>query len=72
LKEAKLVVDRALGTRRLYQLNPEALNRSANIWNSSGTGIERFRRKIEETTTEENDEHAANSVNDVPVGGASR
>src|SRR5439155_10047281 len=54
LKEAKLVVDRALGTRRLYQLNPEGFDSLREyleqFW---GQALSAFRRKIEETTNEE-------------------
>jgi DNA-binding transcriptional ArsR family regulator len=54
LKEAKLVLDRASGTRRLYQLNPEGFaslrEYLEQFW---GQALSAFRRKIEETTNED-------------------
>ena len=49
LKEARLVVDRSSGTRRLYALNPEAFDSLREyfdqFWNQALTA---FKNKIEE------------------------
>jgi DNA-binding transcriptional ArsR family regulator len=55
LKQAKFVVDRAAGTRRLYQLNPEGFETLREyleqFW---GQALHAFKRKVEEDIKEQN------------------
>ncbi len=49
LKEAKLVVDRAVGNRRLYQLHPEGFATLREYFEQFwGQALQAFRRKVEE------------------------
>ena len=49
LKDAKLVTDRAQGTRRVYQLNPEGFASLRSYFDQFWTqALEAFKRKIEE------------------------
>jgi DNA-binding transcriptional ArsR family regulator len=49
LKEAKLVVDRAAGNRRLYQLHPEGFATLREYFEQFwGQALQAFRRKVEE------------------------
>lgn len=51
LKQAHLVVDKAAGNRRLYQLNPEGFNSLHEyfdqFWNQA---LSAFKQKVEERT----------------------
>jgi DNA-binding transcriptional ArsR family regulator len=48
LKEARLVVDRPAGNRRLYELNPEALAALREYFDQFWTeALEAFKRRIE-------------------------
>jgi DNA-binding transcriptional ArsR family regulator len=54
LKQANLVTDRAAGTRRLYQLNPQGFESLREYFDQFwGQALQAFRRKIEEVTKEE-------------------
>ena len=49
LKEANLVIDRAEGTRRVYQLNPEGFASLRNYFDAYWThALTAFKKKIEE------------------------
>jgi len=49
LKEAKLVVDRAVGNRRLYQLHPEGFATLREYFEQFwGQALQAFRREVEE------------------------
>ena len=54
LKEAGLVIDRQIGTRRLYQLNPEGVGALRayldRFWERS---LAAFKQAVEQTTEEE-------------------
>ncbi len=55
LKQANLVLDRAAGTRRLYQLNPEGFETLREYFEQFwGQALHAFKRKIEEGTKEQN------------------
>ena len=50
LKQANLVVDRAEGTRRLYQLNPEAFGSLREYFDQFWTlALTAFKKRVEET-----------------------
>ena len=50
LKDANLVVDRASGNRRLYQLNPEGFETLREYFEQFwGQALSAFKRKVEET-----------------------
>jgi DNA-binding transcriptional ArsR family regulator len=54
LKEANLVVDRAAGNRRLYQLNPAGFESLREYFEQFwGQALSAFERKIEELPKEE-------------------
>ena len=57
LKEAGLVIDRQIGTRRLYQLNPEGVGALRayldRFWERS---LAAFKQAVEQTTEEEEEE----------------
>ena len=54
LKQANLVVDRAAGTRRLYQLNPEGFESLREYLDQFwGQALYAFQRKIEEEIKED-------------------
>ena len=54
LKEAKLVIDRPEGNRRLYQLNPEGFTSLRSYLDQFWTqAINAFVKKVEESSTEE-------------------
>jgi len=49
LKEANLVTDRAVGTRRLYQLNPDGFDSLREYFEQFwGQALNAFRQKVEE------------------------
>jgi len=49
LKEANLVTDRAAGTRRLYQLNPDGFDSLREYFEQFwGQALNAFRQKVEE------------------------
>jgi DNA-binding transcriptional ArsR family regulator len=55
LKQAKLVVDRPAGTRRLYQLNPEGFDAIRAYCDRFWTqALAAFKEKVEQPITEEN------------------
>jgi DNA-binding transcriptional ArsR family regulator len=53
LKDAGLVIDQAVGTRRVYQLNPEGLQElqdyARSFWSAALTGYQRAARRAAET-----------------------
>jgi len=52
LKDANLVVDRAQGNRRLYQLNPAGFETLREYFEQFwGQALDAFRRKVEEQPT---------------------
>ena len=54
LKQAQLVVDRAAGTRRLYQLNPEGFASLREYFEQFwGQALHAFQRKFHEATKPE-------------------
>ena len=54
LKQAHLVVDRAVGTRRLYQLNPQGFESLREYFEQFwAQALQSFQRKIEEKPKEE-------------------
>ena len=49
LKQANLVVDRAAGTRRVYQLHPEGFNTLREYFEQFwGLALDSFKKKVEE------------------------
>jgi len=55
LKQANLVLHRAAGTRRLYQLNPEGFETLREYFEQFwGQALHAFKRQIEESTKERN------------------
>jgi DNA-binding transcriptional ArsR family regulator len=54
LKQANLVVDRPVGNRRLYQLNPEGFDSLREYFDQFWTlALTSFKKKVEERTTKE-------------------
>ena len=54
LKDAKLVTDRAAGSRRLYQLNPEGFETLREYFEQFwGQALHAFQRKIDELAKQE-------------------
>lgn len=54
LKEADLVTDRAVGTRRVYALNPDAFDSLRDYFNHFWTqALAAFKKKVEERPTKE-------------------
>ena len=52
LKDAKLVIDRAEGTRRLYELDPAGFDSLREYLDRFWThALDAFKRKVEETKT---------------------
>jgi DNA-binding transcriptional ArsR family regulator len=50
LKKANLVVDRAVGTRRVYQLHPEGFNSLREYFDPFWTlALDSFKKKVEES-----------------------
>jgi DNA-binding PadR family transcriptional regulator len=53
LKQANLVVDRAAGNRRLYQLNPAGFETLREYFEQFwGQALSAFKRKVEEQASE--------------------
>jgi DNA-binding transcriptional ArsR family regulator len=63
LKQANLVVDRADGTRRLYQLNPEGFESLREYFEQFWTqALIAFKEKVEEETTENEEDQPTKNV----------
>ena len=63
LKQARLVVDRAEGTRRLYQLNPEGFESLREYFEQFWTqALIAFKEKVEEQPTKKEEKQSTKKV----------